>query len=93
MPILYTRVFLNGGDLYSKTKEVASKLNYIIASEDPAVGYIHLHKKGSGRTVHLHLYIGSGKDRGVAVEVKPGDEGLYMDYARQFIEGLKTGVR
>ncbi|MEM2126497.1 MAG: hypothetical protein QXX77_00785 [Candidatus Methanosuratincola sp.] len=92
MPILYTRFFLNGGDLYSKTKEVASNLNYAVASEDLGKGYIHLHKKESGRTVHLHLYIGSGKDRGIAVEVKPGDEGLYMDYARHFIESLKKAV-
>ncbi|MEJ5293090.1 MAG: hypothetical protein WHS82_05795 [Candidatus Methanosuratincola sp.] len=92
MPILYARFFLNGEALYSRTKEVASKLNYAVAKEDPGKGYVHLHKKESGRTVHLHLYMGSGKDRGIAVEVKPGDEGLYMDYARQFIDGLKKSI-
>ncbi len=93
MPAMHARFFINGGDLYSKTKEVASNLKYTVASEDMERGYIHLHKKESGRTVHLHLYIGTGKDRGIAVEVKPGDEGLYMDYARQFIDSLKKAVR
>lgn len=93
MPIVYTRFFSNGEYLYSKTKEVALSMKYAVASEDPERGYIHLHKRESGRTVHLHLYIGSGRDRGIAVEVKPGDEGIYMDYARRFVDGLKRAVR
>lgn len=93
MPVIYARFLSNGGHLYSKSKEVASRMNYYVVSEDQERGYMHLHKKEAGRTVHLHLYLGSGKDRGVAIEVKPGDEGFYMDYARQFVEELKRAVR
>ncbi|MDI9644087.1 MAG: hypothetical protein QFX35_02570 [Candidatus Verstraetearchaeota archaeon] len=93
MPIVYTRFYSNGECVYSKTKEVALAMKYTVASEDPARGHIHLHKRESGRTVHLHLYIGAGRDRGVALEVKPGDEGVYLDYARRFLEGLKKAVR
>jgi len=93
MPTLFARFYNNGADLFEKAKQVACCQNYQIASEDPASGTLHMHKKVSGKMVHILLYIGSGKDRGVKIDVMPGDEGYYMDCGRQFIEELKMVAR
>lgn len=93
MPTLFARFYNNGADLYEKAKLVAGSQNFQVSSEDPASGILHMHKKVSGKTVHLILYIGSGKDRGVKIDVMPGDEGYYMDCGRQFIEALKKVAR
>jgi len=68
-------------------------LGFQVSSEDPKNGVLHMHKKASGKMVHLVLYVGSGKDRGIKVDVMPGDEGYYMDCGRQFIEELKKHAR
>jgi len=93
MPTLFARFYNNGADLFEKAKQVACCQKYQIASEDPASGTLHVHKKVSGKMVHILLYIGSGKDRGVKIDVMPGDEGYYMDCGRQFIEELKKVAR
>lgn len=91
-PPLFARFYLNGPALYEKVKEVASSQNYYIASEDPTK-LLHLHKRVRGKTIHLLIYIGEGKDRSIAIEVRPGYEGLYMDYGRRFLEDLKKVAR
>ncbi|MBM5805826.1 MAG: hypothetical protein FJZ49_07200 [Candidatus Verstraetearchaeota archaeon] len=93
MPTLFAHFYTNGPALYDKAKEVAAGQNYSISLDDPTNGVMHLHKKASGRMVHLEVHIGTGRDRGMSVSVKPGEEGIYMDYGRQFIEGLKKVVR
>jgi hypothetical protein len=93
VPTLFAHFYTNGAALYEKIKGVATSQNYFISLDDPDKGVLHLHKRVSGRMVHLELYIGNEKDRGISVRVRPGDEGTYMDYGRQFIEGLKKVVR
>lgn len=93
MPTLFTRFYNNGADLYEKAKLVAGNQNFQVSSGDPANGILHMHKKVSGKMVHLVLYIGSGKDHGIKIDVMPGDEGYYMDCGRQFIEALKKVAR
>ncbi|MGC8937003.1 MAG: hypothetical protein ACP5KV_06570 [Candidatus Methanomethylicaceae archaeon] len=92
-PPIFARFYMNGPALFEKIKEVASSQNYQIAFEDPSKKIIHLHKKDRGRTIHLIVYVGDGKDRSIAIEVKPGYEGIYMDYSRRFLEGLKKVAR
>ncbi len=93
MPTLFARFYNNGADLFKKIKQVVGHQNYQIAAEDPENGTLHIHKKVSGKTVHLIVHVGSGKDRGVKIDVMPGDEGYYMDCGRQFIEELKKVAR
>jgi len=93
VPTLFAHFYTNSVTLYEKAKEVATNQNYSISRDDPSNGVMHLHKKVSGKMVHLEVYVGTGRDRGLSVSVKPGDEGIYMDYGRQFIEGLKKVVR
>lgn len=92
-PPLFARFYMNGPALYEKIKEVSSSQNYYIASEDPSKKVIHLHKRVGGKTIHLLIHVGEGKDRSVAIEVKPGYEGTYMDYGRRFLESLKKVAR
>lgn len=92
-PPLFARFYTNGQALYDKIKEVAKSQNYHIAYEDPLNKTIHLHKRGLGKTIHLIIYIGDGKDRSIAIDVKPGYEGIYMDFARKFLLELKKVAR
>jgi len=93
VPTLYARFFADGPALYEKAKEVALSQGYAVMVDNPEKGLIHLHKKGSGKTVHLIVYVGGKSDRSIAVEVMPGDEGRYMDFGRHFIDGLHKAVR
>ncbi|MDH5811651.1 MAG: hypothetical protein QXZ28_00095 [Candidatus Methanomethylicaceae archaeon] len=92
-PPIFARFYINGSALFEKIKEVASSESYQIAFEDPSNKVIHLHKKVRGRTIHLIIYVGDGKDRSIAIEVKPGYEGIYMDYGRKFLASLKKVAR
>ncbi|MCX8182487.1 MAG: hypothetical protein N3D12_05155 [Candidatus Methanomethyliaceae archaeon] len=92
-PPIFARFYINGSALFEKIKEVASSENYQIAFEDPSKKVIHLHKKVMGRTIHLIIHVGDGKDRSMAIEVKPGYEGIYLDYGRKFLESLKKVAR
>lgn len=92
-PPIFARFYINGSALFEKIKEVASSEGYQIALEDPSKKMIHLHRKARGRTIHLLIYVDDGKDRGIAIEVKPGYEGIYMDYGRRFLESLKKVAR
>ncbi|MGQ9759659.1 MAG: hypothetical protein ACUVQ5_03690 [Candidatus Methanomethylicaceae archaeon] len=92
-PPLFARFYLNGPALYEKVKEVASSQGYYIAFEDSTKKVLHLHKRVGGRTIHLLIHVGEGKDRSVAIEVKPGYEGIYMDYGRRFLENMKKVAR
>lgn len=92
MPTLFARFYNNGADLYQKAKEVAAKANFTIAKEDQQNGIMHLHKKVGGRTVHMVVQVGSGKERCIVLDIFPGDEGYYMDTGRAFIDGLKKVV-
>jgi len=92
-PPIFARFYINGAALFEKVKEVASLQSYEIAFEDPSKKMIHLHKKVRGRTIHLLIHVGDGKDRSIAIEVKPGYEGTHMDYGRKFLESLKKVAR
>lgn len=92
-PELFTRFLLNGEPLYQRAKQVAESQCYQIVLDDPANRTFHAHKRVSGKTIHLEIYVGEGKDRGVTVTVRPGDEGAYMDYGRLFLDELKKVVR
>jgi len=93
VPTLFARFFTNGPLLVEKAKEVALAQGYTISVDESEKGILHLHKKVPGRMIHLLIYIGSSSDRSMAVEVRPGDEGLYMDYGREFIDGLRKVAR
>jgi hypothetical protein len=93
VPTLYASFFADGPAIYEKAREVAASQGYVVAAADPQKGLLHLHKKGSGKTVHLIIHLGVKGDRAIAVEVMPGDEGRYMDFGRQFISELKKVVR
>lgn len=90
---LFARFYMNGQALYDKIKEVAKAQNYHVAYEDPLNKVIHLHKRAFGKTIHLIVYVGDGKDRSVAIDVKPGYEGVYMDFGRRFLLELKKVAR
>lgn len=90
---LFARFYINGQALYDKIKEIARAQGYQIAYEDPSNKIIHLHKRTFGRTVHLIVHVGDGKDRSVAIEVKPGYEGVYLDFGRRFLLELKKVAR
>ncbi|MCC6013181.1 MAG: hypothetical protein LM593_02330 [Candidatus Verstraetearchaeota archaeon] len=92
-PPLFTRLYINGQVLYEKVKEIAKNQNYEITYEDSINKILHIHKKAHGRTIHLIIYIGDGKDRSLAIDVKPGYEGLSMDYGRRFLEEIKKVAR
>jgi len=92
-PTLFAHFYTNGTPLFEKAKEVAASLDYTVSMDDPSGGILHLHKKISGRMTHLIIQVGTGKDRSLAIEVLPGDEGYYMDLGRQFIRELKKIVR
>ncbi|MGA2573630.1 MAG: hypothetical protein ABSF36_05410 [Candidatus Methanomethylicaceae archaeon] len=92
-PTLFAHFYTNGPSLYEKAKDVATALNYSISLDDPSKGVMHLHKKISGRMVHLNISVGSGRERTIAIEVMPGGEGYYMDCGRHFILELKKVVR
>lgn len=93
VPTLYASFFADGPALHEKAKEVALAQGYAIVAEDADRGVIHLHKKQSGKTVHLNVYLGGKSERSIAVQVIPGDEGRYMDFGRNFIDGLRKAVR
>lgn len=93
VPTLFARFFTTGSTLLEKAKEVALAQGYAVSADDPEKGTLHLHKKESGKMVHLLVYIGGKSDRSIAVEVRPGDEGSYMDHGREFIAGLRKAVR
>jgi hypothetical protein len=93
VPTLFARFFTSGPTLYDKAKEVALAQGYAVSVDDPEKGMLHLHKKESGKMVHLVIFMGGKSDRSIAVEVKPGDEGSYMDHGREFIDGLRKAVR
>jgi hypothetical protein len=92
-PPLFARFYINGQMLYEKVKEIAKHQNYEIIYEDPVNKIIHIHKKARGKTVHLIIHIGDGKDRSLAIDVKPGYEGFSMDYGRRFLEEIKKVAR
>ncbi len=93
VPTLFARYFATNSALHEKTLEVAKDQGYFISVDDPERGTLHLHKKDKGRMVHLVIFIGNGQDRSIAIEVRPGDEGSYMDYGRAFIVGLNRVLR
>jgi hypothetical protein len=93
VPTLFARFLTNGPVLFEKAKDVALAQGYAVSVNDSENGILHLHKKESGRMVHLVVYIGSKSERALAVEVIPGDEGLYMDYGREYIDGLRKAIR
>ncbi len=93
VPTLFARFLTNGPALFEKAKEVGEAQGYSISVGDQENGVLHLHKKESGRMVHLVIYIGNKNDRALAVEVIPGDEGLYMDDGRDYLDALRKVVR
>lgn len=93
MPELFARFLLNGEPLYQQAKQVAESQNYQIVLDDPINRTFHAHKKVSGKMIHLDVYVGGGKDRGITVAVRPGGEGTYMDYGRLFLDELRKVVR
>lgn len=93
VPTLFARFFTDGSVLFQKAKEVAKAQGYAVSVDNSEIGLLHLHKKEAGRMVHLLVHVGNKGDRALAVEVRPGDEGLYMDYGREYIENLRKAVR
>lgn len=93
VPTLYARFFADSSAIREKAKEVAVAQGYTITVDDPGKSLLHLHKREGGRMVHLTVYVGGEGERAVSVEVRPGDEGRYMDFGRQFIQGLRNAVR
>ncbi len=92
VPTLFARFFATNPVLHEKALEVAKEQGYSVAGDDLEKGVLHLHRKKRGKMVHLVVYLGGGLDRSVAVEVKPGDEGSYMDQGRVFIAGLHKAI-
>jgi hypothetical protein len=93
VPTLFARFFATSPTLREKAIEVAQTQGYFVSVDDNEKGMLHMHKKESGKMVHLIVYVGDKNDRSIAVDVKPGDEGSYMDHGREFIAGLKKVVR
>lgn len=92
VPTLFARFFATNPTLHEKLLEVAKEQGYAVSTDDKEKGILHLHKKQRGKMVHLVVFLGNKQDRSIAVEVRPGDEGSYMDYGRAFISDLRKVV-
>lgn len=93
VPTLFARFFATAPVLHEKALEVAKEQGYSVSVDDAETRVLHLHKKERGKMVHLLVFMGDKQDRSIAIEVRPGDEGLYMDRGRAFIAGLRKAVR